>query len=292
MFARPAIHRNALPVLACLMALGLGCGVRQFLRMEQVEAGPKLSFFLGGGGNSAALLHDGVAFLVDPKFRPASRRVRQVLEEELGREVRRVVLTHSHGDHASGVELYPGAVVLAHPATRARLEAEGVQAGWVEVPNEVRLSLGGEAVRVLYLGGGHTDGDLVVLFEARRLLVAGDLVLERNEPVIDEKAGGDPLALRQTLDRLLELDFERVLPGHGQPVARERVQRVRDYLKAVEEAVRTARARGVGEDAMAGEVKVAGFDDFEPVPFRTDRAETIRLMARAVQKEGPRPVDP
>jgi glyoxylase-like metal-dependent hydrolase (beta-lactamase superfamily II) len=282
MFPRHVFHRNALPLLACLGALAAGCGAQQFFRMQQVAAGPHLDFFLGGGGNSAVLLHDGVAFLIDTKMRPASRRVRSELEDELGREVRRVLLTHAHGDHASGVDLYGEAVVLAHPATRARLEAKGVRAAWVDVEHEVLMTLGGEPVRVLYLGAGHTDGDLVALFEARRLLVAGDLVLERSEPVIDVAAGGDVLALAATLDRLLALDFDRVLPGHGQPVTRERVVRLRAYLQAVEDAVRAARARGLDEDAIAREVTLPGFDDFEKVPFRTDRAETVRLMARAL----------
>lgn len=286
MFPRSLIRRNALPVLACVAACGLGCGAQQFLRMERVEAGPQLDFLLGGGGNSLALRHDGVAFLVDPKLRPASRRVRQLMEDELGREVRRVLLTHSHGDHASGVTLYGGAVVLAHPATRARLEAQGLTAAWVDVPHELHLTLGGEPVRVLFLGVGHTDGDLVALFEARRLLVAGDLVLEKSEPVIDEAAGGDLLALEETLDRLLALDFDRVLPGHGQPVPRARVVRLREYLRAVHAAVAAARARGLDEAGVEREVRLAGFDDFEAVTFLTNRAKALRLMFRALERRG------
>lgn len=286
MFARHVIHRNALPLLACVAACGLGCGAQQFLRMERLEAGPRLDFLLGGGGNSLALRHDGVAFLVDPKFRPASRRVRALLEAELGHEVRRVLLTHSHGDHASGVSLYGGAVVLAHPATRARLEAQGVVASWVDVEHEVRLTLGGEPVRVLFAGAGHTDGDLVALFEARRLLVAGDLVLAQNEPVVDEASGGDLVSLEETLDRLLALDFDRVLSGHGQPVDRARVVRLRDYLQAVHAAVEAGRARGLDEDGVAREVRVDGFDDFEPVPFLTNRGKTLRLMFRALERRG------
>jgi len=283
MFPRHAISRNALPLAACALALLAGCGAQQFFRMQRVSAGHHLDFFLGGGGNSAAFFHDGVALLVDTKMRPASRRVKSALEDELGREVKRLLLTHVHGDHTSGVELYGGAVVLAHPSTRARLESEGVRAAWVDVEREVLMTLGGEPVRVLYLGAGHTGGDLVALFEARKLLVAGDLVLEKNEPVIDPASGGDALALKETLDRVLALDFEQVLPGHGQPVTRARVQRIRDYLQAVEDAVRAAQARGLDEAAIARDVTVAGFDDFEPVPFRTARADTVRLMARALE---------
>lgn len=287
MFPRHAHARNGL--LACLFAFGVGCGAQTFLRMEALPAGPQLDYFLGGGGNSLVLRHEGVAFLVDPKMRPASRQLRHRLEVELHRQVRRVLLTHSHGDHASGAALYGDAVVLAHPATRARLEAQGLRANYVDVAHEVRLTLGGEPVRVLYLGAGHTDGDLVALFEARKLLVAGDLVLEKYEPVVDEGAGGDLLALAAALDRLLALDFERVLPGHGQPAPRARVERLRAYLAALEQAVAAARARGLDEDAVVREVRLVGFDDFEPVPFQADRAKTVRRMARALARRDDSP---
>jgi cyclase len=276
-------HRNTAALFLGLAAFLSGCGVQMFLRVDQVQVDDRLRYFLGGGGNSFAFLHDGVAFISDPKLGPGARRFRQDVEVELGRAVQRIFLTHWHGDHANGLSLYDAPVVLVHPNARTRLEAIGVRAHWVEVTHEVQLSLGGETVRILAMGSGHTDGDLVALFVSRKLLVAGDLVLDGYEPHVDEKSGGSLLALRDTLDRLLELDFERVLPGHGSPGTRADVQRLRAYLAAVEAAATRALAQGVDDETAVKVMTVTGFDDLKPVPFATDRAMTFRRMVRELR---------
>jgi glyoxylase-like metal-dependent hydrolase (beta-lactamase superfamily II) len=279
MFAGSRPYRNRLEriaVLACACAFLGGCGLQLFLRVDRVTVDQRLLYFLGGGGNSFAFLNEGTAFISDPKFGPGARRFEHELEVELGRKVRRILLTHWHFDHAGGLALYDAPVVLVHPNTRARLLAKGVKANWVEVDHEVQLVLSGERVRVLSLGGGHTDGDLVALFESRKLLVTGDLVLDHFEPVIDAASGGSILALGQTLDRLLALDFERVLPGHGAPLVRADVVHLRAYLSAVEAAARLALGRGLGDDAAVKAIHVEGFDDIGSLAPGSDRAATVR----------------
>jgi glyoxylase-like metal-dependent hydrolase (beta-lactamase superfamily II) len=273
-------------LLACACAFLGGCGLQLFLRVDRVTVDQRLLYFLGGGGNSFAFLNEGTAFISDPKFGPGARRFEHELEVELGRKVRRILLTHWHFDHADGLSLYDAPVVLVHPNTRARLLAKGVKANWVEVEHEVQLVLSGERVRVLSLGGGHTDGDLVALFESRKLLVTGDLVLDHFEPVIDAASGGSILALGQTLDRLLALDFERVLPGHGAPMVRADVVHLRAYLSAVEAAARLALGRGLGDDAAVKEIHVEGFDDIGSLAPGSDRAGTVRRTVEELRARG------
>jgi glyoxylase-like metal-dependent hydrolase (beta-lactamase superfamily II) len=288
MFLPPLRIRN-IGLLVCVCGFLAGCGAQMFLRVDRLKVDDRLLYFLGGGGNSFAFLHGaGEAFLSDPKLGPGANELHGELEGELGRTVRRVLLTHSHGDHVSGLPLYDAPVVLVHPRTRARLEALGRHANWVEVDHELLLQLGAERVRVLSLGGGHTDGDLVALFEARRLLIVGDLVLEHTEPRIDVAAGGSLLALADTLERLLGLDFERVLPGHGAPVTRADVVHLRDYLRALEAAARAARRAGLDEATAVQTLQVPGFDDLRSVPFVTSRETNVRLMLREVAAT-PRP---
>jgi glyoxylase-like metal-dependent hydrolase (beta-lactamase superfamily II) len=258
-----------------------------FLRVDRVDVDERLRYFLGGGGNSFAFLHDGVAFISDPKFGPGARRFRKDVEVDLGRQVQRILLTHWHVDHANGLSLYEAPVVLVHPNGKKRIEELGVRAHWVEVDQEISLTLGGETVRVLSLGSGHTDGDLVALFVSRKLLVTGDLVCEHFEPHIDEKSGGSLLALRDTLDRLLLLDFERVLPGHGEPMAKADVVRVREYLRAVEVAARAALDKGLSNEAAIASMSVTGFDDFKPVPMATNRGDTFRRMVTELRAAKP-----
>jgi glyoxylase-like metal-dependent hydrolase (beta-lactamase superfamily II) len=277
-------RRAALATVVCVTALLAGCATQQFLRVDERAVDRRLRFFLGGGGNSLVLSHGGEAFLVDTKFMGASKTLRHRVEHELGREVRRVLLTHSHFDHTDGLERYRAlGPVLVHEATRRRLEAQGVRADWVEVSQPLELQLGDEVVRVWHPGRGHTDGDLVAYLARRKLLVTGDLITAVNEPVIDVAAGGDVLAFRHTVDSLLALDFVTALPGHGEPVGRDTLVRVRDYLAQIELEVAAAQARGFSEDEVVAEVRLVGAPALEPVPFGANREKTVRLMDRALR---------
>lgn len=250
-----------------------------FLHVKSVDIDEHLKVLLGGGGNSTILIHGKEAFVVDLKFGDYALKLRREVEKELGKKVQRVLLTHSHFDHAGGLWAFSGApVVLVHPKARARLEKGGANARFVEVETEVKLTLGGEEVRVLNEGSGHTDGDLVAYVPNRKLLVAGDLFNCWHGPHVVPGDGGDIAALADTLQRLLELDVERIVPGHGEICDREPLVRTAAYLKALKEEVAVARAEGLDENATVAKVQLAGYSDIEEF-FGLDSKETnVRRM--------------
>jgi glyoxylase-like metal-dependent hydrolase (beta-lactamase superfamily II) len=259
-----------------------------FLTIEKVALTERVRLFLGGGGNTAVYLHGREALVVDPKMGDFARRLRRGVEDDLGRKVRRIVLTHVHDDHTKGVAAFPDVgAVLVHPNTRARLVAADVAKAqaWVpyaDVDGEVKLFLGGDEVLVKYLGVAHTDGDLVVLFVKERVLVAGDLVLNGYEPYGDAANGGDMLSFRKALDELMKLDFDQVVPGHGEVMDRAGAQNYRDYLAAAEGAVREQVAKGASEDEAVAAVRLPQFPTLAPLPMASSREKTLRAMYRGV----------
>lgn len=282
-----ALFVRTSPLLAgivCVLAFASGCAVQRFLRIDERAVDARLRFFLGGGGNSLVLTHGAEAFLVDAKFGGASQSLRARVEDELAKKVRRVLLTHSHLDHTGGLHHFESVgAVLVHPNARRRLEAEGLRANFIEVTRPIELLLGDEVVRVWSPGVGHTDGDLVAYLTQRKVLVTGDLLSQLNEPLIDEQAGGDALALEQTIDGLLTLDFVTALPGHGDPIGRDTFVAVRDYLAQVRREVEAGQAHGWSPDEVVAKVQLAGAREFEPVPFRANREKTIRAVDRALR---------
>jgi glyoxylase-like metal-dependent hydrolase (beta-lactamase superfamily II) len=93
-----------------------------------------------------------------------------------------------------------------------------------------RLTLfrGKREIRLLFLGRGHTGGDVVVHLPAEKLLMTGDLLL-RTVPYM-----GDcyPEEWIQTLERLKSLEFDVILGGHGTPFReREKIDHLQAYLR-------------------------------------------------------------
>jgi cyclase len=75
------------------------------------------------------------------------------------------------------------------------------------------LWLGSREIRLVHLGRAHTAGDLVVYLPKERIAGTGDMFNGylgfMGDAYVDEWA--------ETLGRLEQLDFETVIPGHGNP---------------------------------------------------------------------------
>ena len=127
-----------------------------------------------------------------------------------------VINTHSHGDHTgSNAKMLPIAEVIAHKNTRANM-VKGKQPGLQRVvfADELELNLGGKTVQARYYGRGHTSGDIAVYFPAHKILATGDMGAN-NGPNPDYANGGSIKEWAATLDGMLKLDIQTVIPGHG-----------------------------------------------------------------------------
>jgi cyclase len=195
--------------------------------------------------------------------------------------IRYVLNTHQHDDHAGGdMKMLPIAEVIAHRNVRANLsdikqpyyeDTPGTPIGLPRVTfaDELVLYPGGKEVKIKHFGRGHTNGDAVVYFPELKLIHTGDLFLARPSRNVDDDRppgvniyvdyaqGGSFIEWTDTLDRVLELDFETIIPGHGPPSTRESLIEFRADLEAM-------------RDRVAGLIRMGASKEQVVATFETD----------------------
>jgi glyoxylase-like metal-dependent hydrolase (beta-lactamase superfamily II) len=245
----------------------------------------------GVGGNVAVLRTQRGAVIVDTMTFPIQgRRIRDLAERLGGGPTQAVVNTHYHADHTHGNPAWPaGTRIVATKRTRAYLERfdpafwEDSAAG--SVPNDLfadkhELRIGGKTIRFFYLGRGHTGGDLVVLFVEDRVLHTGDLFFNRRYPNIDLEAGGSVQQWAATLDRVLALGFDQVIPGHGPVTDRAGLLEFQRFIAELAEFASESAAvgRSLEETLAAADLEHDGGFETVSIPFlfKFDRDFAIR----------------
>jgi glyoxylase-like metal-dependent hydrolase (beta-lactamase superfamily II) len=150
----------------------------------------------------------------------------------------------------------------ADPAERAKLQRqidvqsnhlEGTKAVVATPPNvtltdQLVLYRGGREIRLLFLGRGHTGGDVVVFLPRERIVITGDLLVEGTSYMGDAYVSD----WIQTLDRLRALEFDRILPGHGAVLeGTSRIEHWQAYLRDFLGQLQALHAAGVPPEAAA-----------------------------------------
>lgn len=110
---------------------------------------------------------------------------------------------------------------------------------------------GGKEVHLLFLGRGHTAGDVVVFVPREQVVATGDLM----HSVLPFIGDGYPDEWVQTLTALEKLDYRRAVPGHGSVQEGKTVlASFRSYLDELNEAVRRGVERGASLEELQREL--------------------------------------
>jgi cyclase len=212
----------ALLILVIIFIIYILLNIRS-LSVERIN--DDIHVIRGVGGNTTVLNTDAGAVVIDSMtFKMQGSLIREQAEQLTGKEVVLLVNTHYHLDHTHGNPGFkPGIQVVSTARTLSHLkvlDANNWQGDDAKLlPNDTfvdkkKFKFGNKTITLLHPGRGHTDGDLVVLFEEDKTLVTGDLFFNRHYPNIDLEAGGSVQAWPATIDTMLALDFVTVIPGH------------------------------------------------------------------------------
>jgi len=172
--------------------------------------------------------------------------------------VKYLLNTHHHGDHASGnVNIRQmGIDIIAHKNIRAnflRIKQPGEPN--IVFADQAAVYLGGVEVQLFYLGRGHTNGDTVIYFPDLKTVHTGDLIID-GMPVIDYDAGGSAIEFVKTIDNLLKMDFDTMIPGHGRVMKKDDVRAYRARFAEMNRRMRELARKKVPKNQVQAQLKL------------------------------------
>lgn len=250
--------------------------VRGELRVQSLR--PGIGVVYGAGGNVVVWSGPDGVTLVDTGLAARSTELFDTLARIAPGNLRFVVNTHGHADHAGGNEAAAkrGAVVIGHEGLRERGGRDAAvpagAAGTAAMPAGARptittnatlaLHLNGDRLDALHVADAHTSSDLVLRWAQADVVALGDIYWNEQYPYIDVAAGGSLAGTVAAVEAALARAGPRTLivPGHGAVSTKTELAAYRDMLVAVGRKVRESVERGEGLEQVQVEHPTAEFD--------------------------------
>jgi len=201
-----------------------------------------------------------------------------------------LVNTHANGDHTFGNQLVPGAQIIASrrcaeemsdvpPTMLAGLMRQASQLGptgtYLErifgpfrfdgialtrptrtFDGELSLHVGDKEVQLVEVGPAHTRGDTIVLVPGDRVVYAADILFNGGHPIV---WAGPVANWVRALDRILDLDVDTVVPGHGPLAGKAQVRELKGYFEYLDREARARHEAGMTPLEAARDISLADY---------------------------------
>ena len=240
-----------LKVTAAVTALaGAACAFAQG-SIESYHVQGNVHLLTGAGANVAVQIGDEGVLVVDTGATASREALLAAVKKLSDRPIRWIINTSADLDHTGGNETISQAgltvngnpaAIISHENVLARMTAANRPV--TEMPLNTFFEAGrdfffnGEAIFLYHIPRAHSDGDIIVYFRGSDVLVAGDLFVTTQYPVIDLQAGGGIDGYVDGLDRMLDIAVPAylqeggtyVIPGHGRVGDEADILTFRDML--------------------------------------------------------------
>jgi glyoxylase-like metal-dependent hydrolase (beta-lactamase superfamily II) len=250
-----------------------------------------------GWSNAGLIVDNGQSLLVDTLFDMTLTREMLARMADAtglsGGDIDTVVNTHANGDHTHGNGCCGNAEIIASSASAAEMEltnaaslarllAAAPQLGrtgdyLLEIfgafdfagveerrptrtfSGELELTVGDKPVRLIEVGPAQTGGDVLVHLPGERKVFTGDILFIDGTPIMWAGPVGNWIA---ACDRLLAMDVDAIVPGHGPITDKAGVRRVQEYLAFCDREARKRFDAGLGVRDAAHDIALGDYSSW------------------------------
>lgn len=252
----------------------------------------------GWGWSNAGLIIDGdQSLLVDTLFdaRLTSEMLGAMRDATglSGVDIGTLVNTHANGDHTHGNGLCRHAEIIASDASAREMEevdAALLQTMMEAAPNigptgkyllqifgdfdftnvaeraptrtfsgELSLQVGDKPVSLIEVGPAHTAGDVLVHLPEDRIVYTGDILFIDGTPIMWVGPVANWIA---ACDRIIAMDVEAIVPGHGPITDKAGVRMVQEYLRFIDTETRKRFDAGLSPRDAAHDIAFGDFSSW------------------------------
>ena len=242
------------------------------------------------GGNVGIITLDDTVLVVDAQYPGSARRFREAIPRVTGKPLSHLLLTHVHGDHVFGNMVFEDLEIVSHRRLWEKME-NSLEEEWApenlgkmletyrrDAPERWWLFEGLRIVAPtttftdrwekngveLIHTGGHTDCSSIVYVQEDKTLFAGDLLFVGRFPWAGDPTA-DPDQWITAFQKILDMDVEKIVPGHGPLCGLGEVERQLKWMKEVKWIMKGLIEEGTTEEEAL---------NYEyPTLYTTDRSE-------------------
>jgi glyoxylase-like metal-dependent hydrolase (beta-lactamase superfamily II) len=219
--------------------------------------------------NSTVIIGDKGVILIDTGFTDEiGKHLARSIAKLTAKPVTHIINTHHHGDHTLGNIAFPNTEVISSEKCRSELEKTGAE--WVQIvesstgmkfPNtkpvlaqttyreNTRVDITIDGVRLLLWTphGSHTAGDLLVYLPDDKVLVGGDVIVNKMMPVFRDAHVKTWVG---TLEEAGKLDFKTIVPGHGPLMTKSELAKLQRMMAAFYAGVEKGYKQGLSDSEI------------------------------------------
>ena len=234
------------------------------------------------GANVSCIQTERGSVLVDSPFLPDdAREWKELIGMSTGTDAEFLINTDHHFDHVLG-NCFLTERIICHstaakgikflrdknqlkqiikstfadlpPGIEGEVDTLAIPSPFITFDKSITIDMGNVTIGIEYVGG-HSPGTVLVYVPEWKAVFTGDNV-EGQFPYFGQSRFYD---WKKALQRIMDLDIEVVVPGHGEVAGKEMVNRYLLFFEGLEKEVKGFHAAGMRVEQMAQESEVLHF---------------------------------